>query len=189
MRAVLPERPQENKPVADIRASLHLGPSTEGGMDIDQDSAGVKFPPPLAFAGTLIAGLAIDHFMWWHFGIPLTRYLRNLLGWTAAVAGFAIMMTAFGLFKKAGTDPKPWKTPSAFVTDGVYRWTRNPMYLGMVLIYAGIAILANSVVTLLLLVPLFIWVTREVIEREEAYLTVKFGEPYRAYKAETRRWF
>ncbi|MES2445110.1 MAG: isoprenylcysteine carboxylmethyltransferase family protein [Pseudomonadota bacterium] len=158
-------------------------------MDIDQDSAGVKFPPPLAFAGTLIAGLVIDRFMWWHLEIPLGHWLERSLGWIGIVAGFGIMMTAFGLFKRAGTDPKPWKTPTAFVTDGVYRWTRNPMYLGMALIYAGIAILCDSLITLLLLAPLVLYIQREVIEREEAYLAVKFGEPYRAYKAGTRRWF
>lgn len=158
-------------------------------MDIDLDSAGVKFPPPFAFIGTLIVGLAIDQFMWWHLGIPVSHWLRRSIGWIGVVAGFAILLTAVGLFRKAGTATKPWKTPSQFVTDGVYRWTRNPMYLGMVLAYAGIAILCNSLVTLLLLIPLFIWVTREVIEREEAYLATKFGAPYLAYKAQTRRWF
>ena len=158
-------------------------------MQIESDSAGVKFPPPLAFIGALIVGLAIDHFSWWHFGVPLTHYLRRMVGWLGVVAGFAIIMTAFGLFKKAGTAPEPWKTPSAFVTDGVYRWTRNPMYLGMALTYAGLAIVANSLIALLLLVPVIFWITREVIEREEAYLAVKFGEPYLAYKAQTRRWF
>lgn len=190
MAALLPEPRGENKAmVADFRGSLHLAADMEGGMDIDQDSAGVKFPPPLAFVGALIAGLVIDHFMWWHFSIPLTHYLRWVLGWLGIVAGFAIMMTAVGLFRNAGTETRPWKTPTRFVTEGVYKWTRNPMYLGMALIYAGIAIICNSLVTLALLVPVLFWITREVIEREEAYLAVKFGEPYRSYKAETRRWF
>jgi len=158
-------------------------------MDADLDSAGVKFPPPFAFVGTLIVGLAIDQFMWWHLSIPIGHSLRRMIGWIAVVAGFAILLTAVGLFKKANTATRPWKTPSHFVTDGVYRWTRNPMYLGMVLAYAGVAILCNSLVTLLLLAPLFVWITREVIEREEAYLAVKFGAPYLSYKAATRRWF
>jgi protein-S-isoprenylcysteine O-methyltransferase Ste14 len=158
-------------------------------MDVDQDSAGVKFPPPIVFGGTLIAGLVIDHLMWWHLGIPLGNYLRRVLGSVAAVAGFAILLTAIGLFNKAGTEHRPWKTSTQFVTDGVYRWTRNPMYLGMALIYAGIAILCDSLITLLMLIPVIFWITREVIEREEAYLTIKFGEPYRAYRAQTRRWF
>ncbi len=158
-------------------------------MDIDRDSAGVKVPPPLAFIGTLVLGLAIDQFSFWHIGIPLGRWLERAISWTALIAGFAIMMTAVGLFKKAGTDPKPWKTATAFVTDGVYRWTRNPMYLGMGLIYLGFAIFADSLVSLLLFVPLFFWITREVVEKEEAYMAAKFGEPYLSYKAATRRWF
>ena len=158
-------------------------------MEADTDSAGVTVPPPLVFIGTLVAGLVLDHFSWWHFGLPIGRYLHRLLGWTGMVAGFAILMTAIGLFKKAGTDPKPWKTPTAFVTDGVYRWTRNPMYLGMALIYAGLAILNDSLITLLLLVPVVFWITRNVIEREEAYMSARFGAPYLAYKTSVRRWF
>jgi protein-S-isoprenylcysteine O-methyltransferase Ste14 len=158
-------------------------------IEIDSDSAGVKVPPPLAFIGTLVLGLAIDSFSWWKLEIPLGHWLERMVAGLALVAGFAIMMTAVGLFRKAGTDPKPWKPVTAFVTDGVYRWTRNPMYLGMALIYLGLAVFFDSLVTLLLLVPLFFWITREVIEKEEAYMAAKFGEPYLAYKASTRRWF
>jgi protein-S-isoprenylcysteine O-methyltransferase Ste14 len=158
-------------------------------MDVDQDSAGVSFPPPLAFIGTLLAGLALDRFMWWTPGIPLGHWFVHALGLTAVIVGAAILLTAIGLFRKAGTDPKPWKTPSSFVTDGVYRWTRNPMYLGMALIYAGIALRADSLVTLLLLIPVLLWIRRNVIDREEAYMETRFGEPYRAYKGSVRRWF
>ena len=158
-------------------------------MDVDQDSAGVKFPPPLAFAGTLLAGLVIDHFMWWRLEIPLGHYLERSLGWIGIVAGFGIMMTAVGLFRNAGTETKPWKTPSAFVTEGVYRWTRNPMYLGMALIYAGAAMILDSLVALLLLIPLVYVIQREVIEREEAYMAARFGDAYRTYKDQVRRWF
>lgn len=158
-------------------------------IQIDKDSAGVKIPPPLAFAGMLVVGLTIDALSWWKLELPLGSKLENLLGMVALIAGFGIMMTAIGLFKKAGTDPKPWKPATAFVTDGVYRWTRNPMYLGMGLIYLGIAIYLDSLISVLLLVPVFVWITREVIEREEAYMAAKFGEPYLAYKAVTRRWF
>lgn len=158
-------------------------------IEIDKDSAGVKIPPPLAFAGTLVAGLMIDKFSWWKLGLPLGEDMEQMLGISAFVAGFAIMMTALGLFKKAGTDPKPWKPDTAFVTDGVYRWTRNPMYLGMGLIYLGLAIYCDSLISVALIFPLFVWITREVVEREEAYMAAKFGEPYLAYKAATRRWF
>lgn len=156
-------------------------------MDIDQDSAGIRFPPPVAFVGTLVAGLLLERVLG-RPGIPLGNYLEHTAGWLALVAGFAIMLTAVGLFRKSGTDPKPWKTATALVTDGVYRWTRNPMYLGMALAYAGIALLLDSLVTLLLLIPLVFVIQKEVIEREERYMEAKFGDAYRAYKQSARRW-
>lgn len=158
-------------------------------MAIDRDSAGVKIPPPLAFGGTLAVGLALDKFLIWNIGIPLGGWLENLVGWVAMLAGFAILMTAIGLFRKAGTDPQPWTATTALVTDGVYRWTRNPMYLGMALIYLGIAFLWDSLMALILFVPLVVWITREVIEREEVYMTAKFGDAYLAYRERTNRWF
>ncbi|MBO9711361.1 isoprenylcysteine carboxylmethyltransferase family protein [Sphingomonas sp.] len=156
-------------------------------MDIDRDSAGVRFPPPVAFIGTLVVGWALGKLLG-QPGIPLRGWGLRDLGWIGIVAGFAILLTAAGLFRKAGTATRPWKRSTAFVTDGVYRWTRNPMYLGMALVYAGCAIVLNSLVALLCLIPLIFVIEREVIEREERYLESRFGEPYRQYKANVRRW-
>jgi protein-S-isoprenylcysteine O-methyltransferase Ste14 len=157
-------------------------------MAIEQDSAGVRFPPPLAFLGTLVAGWAIGKLIG-DPGIPLHGWhLTRNLGWFALVGGFAIMLTAVGLFRKSGTDPKPWKTATAFVTEGVYRWTRNPMYLGMTLIYLGLALLLDSLVALILIFPLVFVIQKEVIEREERYMEAKFGDAYRDYKTRVRRW-
>jgi protein-S-isoprenylcysteine O-methyltransferase Ste14 len=158
-------------------------------MQIERDSAGVRFPPPLAFLGTLAAGWLIGRLLG-QPGIPLYSWsLQRGLGWVALVAGFAIMLTAAGLFRKAGTETRPWKTSTALITEGVYRWTRNPMYLGMALIYAGAAMILDSLVALLLLIPLVYVIQREVIEREEAYMAARFGDAYRAYKDQVRRWF
>lgn len=158
-------------------------------MQIDPDSAGVRFPPPIAFAGTLLAGWVLGRLLG-SPGIPLHGWhmVRNL-GWLGLFAGAAILMSAAGLFRKSGTNIEPWKPVSALVTDGVYRWTRNPMYLGMTLIYAGAALLLDSFVALALLIPLIIVIRKEVIEREEAYMTARFGDEYRDYQARTRRWF
>lgn len=158
-------------------------------MQIDRDSAGVKIPPPLVFIGGLAVGLVLDQFLIFKIGIPLGGWLENMVGWVAFVAGAAIMLTAIGLFRKAKTNPEPWKPSTALVTDGVYRWTRNPMYLGMGLIYLGIAFFCDSLMALLLFAPVIFWITREVIEREEAYMTAKFGDEYRAYRERTGRWF
>lgn len=157
-------------------------------MRIDQESARVKMPPPLAFLGTLLVGLVLGHML----GDPrvplLPHALQNLLGWLAIVFGAGIGLTANGLFRRHGTDMRPWRASSALVTEGVYSWTRNPMYLGMALAYAGIALVVDNLVALLLLIPLVFVITREVIEREEAYLQARFGERYRAYRDSVRRW-
>lgn len=157
-------------------------------MNIDQDSARVRIPPPAVFLAALLIGLALGRIA----GAPrvpvLSPDLQNLLAWLAIVAGGAVLLSAVGLFRKAGTDPKPWKPASALVTEGVYRWSRNPMYLGMALLHAGVALVFDSLVALLLLVPVLFFIQREVIAREEAYMEARFGERYRSYKASARRW-
>lgn len=91
-------------------------------------------------------------------------------------------------FKQAGAPLDPYKPSQAIVTDGPYKLTRNPGYLGMALTYTGISVLANAPWAL---VPLPIAVTvidRGVIAREEQYLERKFGAPYVEYKRRVRRW-
>lgn len=157
-------------------------------VEADRDSAGVRFPPPLAFVAVLIGGWLLGKALG-QPGIPfIGGHMTRNLGWFAFVAGAAIMLTAIGLFRRADTNTAPWKTATSFVTDGVYRWTRNPMYLGMALIYAGIALILDAAVALILLIPLVYLIQREVIEREERYMEAKFGDPYRTYKASVRRW-
>lgn len=157
-------------------------------MDTDQDSARVKFPPPLVFLGTLLVGLALGHLLG-NPRVPILTYdLQNLLGWLGIVLGTGTLLSANGLFRQHGTHARPWKPSASLVTEGVFRWTRNPMYLGMALIYAGIALVADSLVALLLLIPLVFVIQREVIAREEAYLEAKFGERYRVYRDSVRRW-
>jgi protein-S-isoprenylcysteine O-methyltransferase Ste14 len=154
---------------------------------VERDNPGVVVPPPLIFTGTLVAGLLLDRFaVNWTTGIGAdTRYV---LGGLVALVGIAPIALALDLFRRAGTRPEPWQPSSAIVETGLYRFTRNPMYLGMALFYAGVAILLDSVLSLLLLIPLLVVIQRGVIGREEAYLEQKFGEPYRQYKSRVRRW-
>ena len=74
------------------------------------------------------------------------------------------------------------------VTDGPFRWTRNPMYLGMTLVYVALALGFDSLGAALLLVPVLLIIRSQVIGREERYLEAKFGDDYRSYKASVRRW-
>ena len=102
--------------------------------------------------------------------------------------GVAVMAAGARSFSRAGT-PVPSNQPvRALVTTGVHGWSRNPIYVGMLLLYAGIGIAARSPWVLILALPLILILRYGVIAREEAYLERRFGDAYRAYKAHVRRW-
>ena len=82
----------------------------------------------------------------------------------------------------------PYKPATTIVTGGPFRYTRNPLYLSMTLIYGGIAALANALPAALLLPIVLRLMRRSVIEREECYLERKFGDEYIEYKVRTPRW-
>ncbi len=156
-------------------------------MVLDTDSAKVFPPPPLIYLGALLLGLALDI----KTDLPaqgLGYTLRIIVSVLLGVAGLALMLVAAGLFRKAGTDMKPWKPTTTIVTSGVYAFTRNPMYLGMALVFAGIAVRFNSLVALAALPFVLLWVRTQVIAKEERYLTGKFGDAYVAYTCKVRRW-
>jgi protein-S-isoprenylcysteine O-methyltransferase Ste14 len=104
------------------------------------------------------------------------------------VAGAAVMLAAAGLFRRLGTNVRLSRPTTVIATTGPYRWTRNPMYLGMALIYAGLAIGLDGPIAFALLPLVLIAIQTQVIAREERYLEAKFGDDYRRYKAAVRRW-
>ncbi|QIK95572.1 isoprenylcysteine carboxylmethyltransferase family protein [Sphingomonas sp. HDW15A] len=152
----------------------------------DQDNPGVVVPPPLLIFAALLVGLAIDPGLriW-----PAIKIETALPAAFLGTAGIAIGAIALGLFKHFKTRPEPWKPASALVTTGVYSFTRNPMYLGMLLIYAAIALLFRSVSAGVLLIPLILALDQLVIRREEQYLGRRFGPQYEEYRRHVRRWF
>lgn len=156
-------------------------------MANEPDSAGVRFPPPLIYLGALLLGFAAERF------VPLSSFgieprLLVAMGALLFVAGATIMLLAAGLFRRLGTNVRPTQPTSLIATTGPYRWTRNPMYLGMALIYAALAIGLDGPIALALLPLVLIVIQTQVIAREERYLEAKFGDDYRRYKAEVRRW-
>jgi protein-S-isoprenylcysteine O-methyltransferase Ste14 len=163
-------------------------------VQIDQDSPRVRFPPPLIYLGALLLGIAADRFIAGRSGLArlhglgLADDVRIWIAVAVLATGLVIGLLAAGLFRRAGTDVKPWRSSTALVTDGPYRWTRNPMYLGMTFVYLGLAIAADSLTALVLLIPVLIIIQTQVIAREERYLESKFGDEFRAYTARVRRW-
>ena len=156
-------------------------------MSNNADHPGVIAPPPAIFFGFLLAGVLIDRLADTPFP-ALDRTLRQGLAIALIVGGLAIEAWAGGLFRKAGTNVVPWSPSTALVTDGPYRFSRNPMYLGFAVTYLGLALGLESGAAMILLIPALALMSWGVIGREERYLEGKFGEDYRAYKSRVRRW-
>lgn len=151
----------------------------------DRDNAGVVAPPPLIFLAGLAAGFGLEALL---PGGLLPAAARWVAGGAALLAGLALQTSFMAAFGRAGTSVEPWKPTTAIVTTGPYRLTRNPAYLGMALIYVGIALLSDAPWVLLPLPLVLAVIDRAVIAREERYLERKFGAGYLDYKARVRRW-
>jgi len=142
-------------------------------------------PPPLIFIAGLIVGFALDFF----WPVPLVPMeIRIYAGGFIILISFVPAIWMMRLFIKARTNLDVRKPTHKIVTSGPFRWTRNPAYLSLSLLVLGIAIVADSIWVLLLLVVAMIVTHYKVILREEAYLEQKFGVEYLEYKASVRRW-
>jgi protein-S-isoprenylcysteine O-methyltransferase Ste14 len=102
--------------------------------------------------------------------------------------GVLLMNWFFWTLRSAGTPVNPEKPVSRLVTGGPFRYTRNPGYLSMAMIYTGIASLANALWAILFLPVVLVMIRHGVIEREERYLERRFGEEFIRYKEQVRRW-
>jgi protein-S-isoprenylcysteine O-methyltransferase Ste14 len=156
-------------------------------METVTDGAKVRFPPPLVYAAGLALGIAAGR-LWNLPGLGFGPYARYPLGGMLVVAGVIVSAAGVGLFIRNGTAIIPHKPAAVLVTSGIYRWTRNPMYVGMALTYAGVAVLLNSLPALVLLPVVLALIQYRVIAKEEAYLERAFGAEYGSYKKQVRRW-
>jgi protein-S-isoprenylcysteine O-methyltransferase Ste14 len=153
--------------------------------DISTDHSGVVVPPPLIYVAFFIVGMGFQRY------IPLPRLpggIERVLGVVLVLSWLALTIWSFRRFWASGTSVVPIRPTTALVIHGPYRFTRNPMYLGLLMLYAGVACWFGFVWPLLL-APILVWVIdASVIGREERYLTRKFGDEYRRYQAHVRRW-
>jgi protein-S-isoprenylcysteine O-methyltransferase Ste14 len=125
------------------------------------------------------------------FLLPLTKIVPgpwNLLGIIPLALGVAMNLVADGAFRKAKTTVKPFQESSALVTDGVFRITRNPMYVGFVLILTGAATLLGRLTPCAVIPAFVVLIDRTYIRSEERMLAQKFGAAWRDYSGKTRRW-
>lgn len=151
----------------------------------EQDNAGVVAPPPLIYLGALLFGLLLNR----RFPIAfLPPRIARSLGWPLLCSGVLLLGWFAWTLRHAGTPANPYKPVSHIVTEGPFRYTRNPAYLSMTMIYTGLASLANALWAILLMPVALLVIQHGVIEREERYLEHKFGEEYLRYRAQVRRW-
>ena len=159
-----------------------------GQRPTDVGTAGVIARPPLLFLAALLLGFAADRLLPRPFAVPGTDLVRWITGGSMILVGLALGAAGIRNFSRAAT-PVPTNQPTrALVTTGIHGCTRNPIYLGMFLVYGGIGIATRSPWILILMLPLAMTIRYGVVAREERYLETKFGATYRAYKASVRRW-
>ena len=151
----------------------------------EPDKPGIRVPPPPIYLLALLLGLLLDRSMHVPF---LPRGVARLFGWPLVGGAMTLAAWFARTMRRADTTMHINKPVSSVVQDGPFRFSRNPGYLSLTMLYAGIAVLRNALWAIVLL-PLVVYVIqREVIEREEGYLERTFGEEYLNYKARVRRW-
>ena len=150
-------------------------------------SSPVPWPPIIYGVAALTAAL-LSWLAGWSFEAPEYRTIILWMGKGVCALAVAIGAMAGSRFGRAGTPIPPNRPTTALVVDGVFTWTRNPMYLGFSLLLLGLGLVFDQL-WFIIAVPLaMLAVTKLAIEREEAYLERKFGAEYGAYKARVRRW-
>jgi protein-S-isoprenylcysteine O-methyltransferase Ste14 len=153
----------------------------------DPSIAGVIARPPFLFLAALLLGLVVDRLL----PLPLIAP-AGAVQWTVAsclmLTGLALATAGIRNFARSATPVRTTEPTRVMVTTGIHGWSRNPIYLGLFLLYGGVGIAARSPWALMLTLPLALTVRYGVVAREEAYLERRFGDAYRDYKARVRRW-
>jgi protein-S-isoprenylcysteine O-methyltransferase Ste14 len=146
----------------------------------EPDKPGIRVPPPPIYLLALLLGLLLDRSMHVPF---LPRGVARLFGWPLVGGAMTLAAWFARTMRRADTTMHINKPVSSVVQDGPFRFSRNPGYLSLTMLYAGIAVLRNALWAVVLL-PVVVY----VIEREERYLERTFGEEYLNYKARVHRW-
>ncbi len=149
------------------------------------DNAGVRVPPPILLIVAILAGYGLQE-VW---ALELTNWSgRYVAAWALIGVGVIILIAGWLQFYRAKTNIQPHKPSSNLIQSGLYRFSRNPIYVSGLLLQLGIGLLMNNL-WIVLLVPVSKFVfDRYIIAREEAYLERAFGEVYLDYKRTVRRW-
>jgi len=154
----------------------------------EPDHPPVVVRPPILFGGTLVLALIIEGLAPLGPGLGGGSGRAVAVGLSFAVLGGALLAMAANRFNQAGTNLPTWEPTLALVEDGPFRFSRNPIYIGLLLIYFGIATALTSVWAMLFLPGLLAIMHYGIVLREETYLAEKFGAAYKSYQARVPRW-
>ena len=155
-------------------------------METTTEHAGVPVHPPLWFLSALLLGALLDDRV--YRLLIFTNNTGRWIGGLVAVIGIALVATGRATMVKHGTNVNPTQPATTIVETGPFRFTRNPLYVGLTIIYVGLSLALNTWWSLFLLIPVWIVMHLFVVRREEAYLERKFGETYLTYKRRVRRY-
>lgn len=148
----------------------------------------IHVAPPLLFMAGFLFGFLLDRYaVAMRISGAAARGLA-LAGLALMIGGAALAISGVLAFRRARTTILPFRPASALVRDGPYRLTRNPMYVGMTLAYVGLSLAFNTAWPILALPLVLLALVTLVITKEEEYLEAVFGDDYRAYKRDVRRW-
>jgi protein-S-isoprenylcysteine O-methyltransferase Ste14 len=148
----------------------------------------LKIPPPAIYVAVFLAGVGVQQLAPWPWTAAGGPETLEAIGGALIVLGILLAPANALMFLVRGTTLNPNRAPARLFTGGVYRFTRNPMYLGLLLVYTGVALLKAQGWALLLLPVPFLVVDRVYIPCEERHLAQTFGADYRRYCARVRRW-
>ncbi len=155
--------------------------------NFEQDSPGVNIMPPKVFYTCLILGALLEFIIPSDFPF-LEKPLRIVLGLGLGTTGFTFMMLAHEKFKRIGNNVPTNLPATTLVVHSAYRFSRNPMYVGGSAFFLGIGLAVGSLWMMASYLPLGLYLSFYVIPREEAYMDRRYGDAYRAYSRQVRRW-
>jgi protein-S-isoprenylcysteine O-methyltransferase Ste14 len=153
----------------------------------ERDRAAIAAPPPLLTILCIVGGFVADHFRPFPF-IHAMAWLRYGLCLALSILAGAVIFSGIRQLRKHDEHPSPYKPTDSIVGSGIYRFTRNPIYLGFLIVVLAVGVGANSAWFSLSLVVLFVVLTVGVVKPEERYLSMKFGDRYDEYRRRVRRW-
>lgn len=168
------ERPRQERGETTSAQSKHGG-------------AKVRAPPPFVYLGMIIGGALLQRSPW-ALWLPFAPWLRVVAGSVFALSGLVMVLSARAWFTRTGQDPAPWKPSPELLVQGIYRHTRNPMYVGLSVFQLGLGVaLGNLWIAAFAPIALIV-VHFSAVRAEEAYLSEKFGDRYLRYQAAVRRY-